>query len=117
VVPAVLVYAWRVPAVVWKFSEFVNECETLCPRLGVHILEEIRNKMKGGDNQIRFGLLIWAASVAISGFFGWQLYVASTILGGGHEASKTVVANMFYTSFVMGWVALGMAALFWREIH
>jgi hypothetical protein len=22
-------------AAVWKFSEFVNECETLCPRLGV----------------------------------------------------------------------------------
>ena len=25
----------RACAVVWKFSEFVNECETLCPRLGV----------------------------------------------------------------------------------
>jgi hypothetical protein len=63
------------------------------------ILEVIRKKTKGGDNQIGLALSIWAATVAISSFFGWQLYVASTILGDGHKADKTVVANMFYTSW------------------
>jgi hypothetical protein len=89
--------------------------------LPIIILEKIRYYIMKGErdlNQLGTSILFWAAMVAISSFFGWQLYVASTILGDGHEASKTVVANMFYTSFAMGWVALGRAALlpriFWH---